>query len=1269
MAQKYLGITPYDEDSSFEFAGRNEETWALYDRIIRNEYTVYYAASGEGKSSLIRAGLLPILRRRDFFPVYIVFEDRELENLSAIESVIDSRIKVEEEKYKVTYEQSFWSKSRFDRAVSEQLKNNIWWRLRNYCFKRGDTELRPLFIFDQFEEVFTKANYDWTNQFFSWLEKISIDYIPDSLREIVNSHGIDMPTQKNYKALFSFRTEYLGDLDYWCVQKHFIPSLQENRMCLKPLTPKGAKEIISLNESSLGKYALKITQGCAEVNANINNEDQPCVYALILSVVCQTLSDITDKERESLLENLNNQQDDTIDNILLKFYKKKLHAAGLDYVKDEKIIAEIENALVDEKGKRSRRDTDDASMRPLAKWINLLSDKSNGLIKIIGKKEAYGQIVNTVEFPHDRFCKAIDSSRKERQGKISWRLNRQTEWMQFGFISAVVGIIAFLWNALMPSIKPVISNALSKKGYIDVMNLFFQNYIGKNGHPSEYVGYSLDEGFSTLFLMVALVLFVPLMTISIVRKGKKWQLTTSIISVISLLSFAFLWYKNNNIFFANSYVPIFTFIGATFSLACLCMSTLRLRLSYTKGESKDLNKSNYSNWPLWGGYIIFASYLFYEFLFRTTFGINEPSDSSWALLVLPLFYSFFAWGFFNMSFSENDKKRILFIYVVSVFLLLLVDVISFVPYYNNFKQSYGFAISIILILLWLSTSTYIMCKAKSNSKYYILSKLKRLLATGTGTILIIATFILNLGYNPIAINPNTVCFVHAWRDVIVHHEDSTVSNLSVLYSTDGDTIIPFCISKDIEETLAKGKYPYFGGNVPIKSKLTSSPFTNDTIYKNIDNSLFWNPYDSTVTAYIRILPTLEKYLHTIRRKGVSNHNNLKESIDYYAASLFDEIRKANILYASEGIVYTFNSLKSFSILDSLQHISLGIELNKLYSLDDKDSLSFDAMEIVNRSGRLDTVPRYTVLQDKHLIDFHRELSRSFLLCLIKDRASQSDMPSMFNLANIYLIAYFTSVPSMNIHLGLKVTQNFTINIKDQDKTTSKIATKNINYDIYSDDILNKRFFAWNDLFNCLCIMDMGWNSKTYENASNFEKLYEEMSKLHDIQKEILPVLMTVTTSPKDIMKNGKNAADSLSHITSYLNDFLKSIDSMYYKYYLDRLEKITPSLNFIAVDQSLKQLRDDVFSTLLPIMNSRTEGIYNNDFENICVKLNLVAAFRGNDIENNSKDLSEYLSEKNKIYDYVNQINRIRADSKHLLKQKRELEELLRKIIKALNSV
>lgn len=1269
MEQKYLGITPYDEDSSFEFAGRSEETWALYDRIIRNEYTVYYAASGEGKSSLIRAGLLPILRRRDFFPVYIVFEDKELEDISSIENVIKNRIEIEIKKHNVTYEQSTWSQNRFDNEVSGLLKSNLWWQLRNYCFKRGEIELKPLFIFDQFEEVFTKANFDWTNQFFAWLEGISTDYLPDTLRGLVNSRGIEMPTQKNFKALFSFRTEYLGDLDYWCVQKHFIPSLQENRMCLKPLTPKGAKEIINLNEASLGKYSDKIIQGCAESKTNTKNEEQPCVYALILSVVCQTLSEFSDNERISLLNNLNNQQDDTIDDVLLRFYKKKLLAVGLDYNKNEKIIADIENALVDEKGKRSRRDTDETSMQPLAKWVELLCNKNNGLLKVIGKKEVDGHTVKTVEFPHDRLCKAIDSSRKERQGKISWRLTRQGEWMQFGIISTIMGIIAFLWNALMPSIKPVISNALSKTGFEDVRNLFISHYLHKTWQPSVYAGYSLDEGFSTLFLMVSLVLFIPLITICISRKNKKWQLFTAIISIFSCLSFTFLWYKNKHISFANSYVPIFTFIGFLGSMASLCVSILRLRIIYTKGSPILSVKTQYSNWPLWGGYLIFAFYVFYECLFRTTFGVNEPCDSSWALIAIPLLYTLWAWGFFRMEFQNNVKKKAMLAYLFSVILIFILCSISFIPSFNEFKQLYGFNLSIVLILIWIIISIYILWHSKSNSKYYLLSNSKRSLATTFGAILITTTFIGNLGYNPIAINPKMVCHVASWRDVLVYEGNTIVGKkLGILYSTNGKTIIPCCIplisQSKTDSLLAKGEFPFSGKSIPIESKFVDSPFQSGLTYSNNDSSMYWNSYNHILTAYIPVAPTLEQYIHQKLEDEISINSSFKDSIDYYAAKLFTEIREGNISYVLKRKVYNCDLLKSYIILDSLQHIALDKELKKLYSLNKNDSLSIEAKEIINRAGRKDTIPRFKVLEDKHLIDFHRELSRSFLLCIIKDRASQSDMSSMFTLANTYLMAYFTSVPSMNAHLKYNGTFNLTTNIKASSQTMTQTILKNSNYDIYSDDILNGRSFAWYDLFNILCSMDMGWNSKTYK--SNFKQLYGELSALNEIQKEMLPVLQNATASPKDIMKNGKNAADSLSLFTNYLGNYLKTRDSIFYESYLARLKKITPSLNSCAVDQSLKQLKDDVFSTILPVMKERETGIYNNDFENICRKLIIVSAFRGYDIQDDTEKLSDYLTEKNNLYDIVKEVGRIQGYTKQILQQKNKTEELLREVIKSL---
>lgn len=1245
MEPIYLGITPYDEDGNFEFAGRNDETWALYDRIIRNEYTVYYAASGEGKSSLIRAGLLPILRRRDFFPVYIVFEDKEFEDLSSIENVIANRIKVETEKHNVTYVQSSWSKSRFDQEVSGQLETSMWWRLRNYCFKRGDTELKPLFIFDQFEEVFTKADYAWTNSFFSWLEIISTDYLPDSLREFANSKGIEIPAQKNFKALFSFRTEYLGDLDYWCVQKHFIPSLQENRMCLKPLTPKGAKEIINLNEESLGRYADRIIQGCSEAKVDTNNEEQPCVYALILSVVCQTLSESTDKERVSLLENLNNQQDDTIDDILLRFYKRKLQEVGLDYNRNEKIIADIEDALVDEKGKRSRRDTDEASMQPLSKWIDLLCDKKNGLLKIIGRKEIGGKTVCTVEFPHDRLCKAIDSSRKERQGKVSWKLKRNEEWMQFGVIAIIMGLFAFLWNALLPLTKPVMLTFLYN-GSEQVINLFVKHYLNLGWLPSEYAGYSLDEGFSTLLLMFAYVLYFPLLTFCIGRKNKKWQISSALISLCSLLSFLFLWYKNKNISFDSNYVPIFTFIGILGSGVFLCMAIVKLRRIYLRKETGHSDRLQYSNWPFWGGYLIFAAYLFYEFLFRTTFGISEPCDSFWALIVIPLLYSAWAWGFFNMRWDENAKVRMTLAFIFSVILLACLSIISLVPFYNDFKQRYGFSLSVILILLWIVDDIYIVGHAKSNSKYYLLSKPKKSLAIISGVLCVITAFIYNLGYNPIAINPKTVCNVCTWRTVMVNEEDSIAGKrLGVLYPTNGDTIIPCCNAR-----ISRDKVRFY-----IESKFSRSPFRDASIKSNADSSMEWRPYSHVLSVLIPVLPTLEEYLHGMTNRGLSNNSSLKDSIDYYAARLFCEMRDANVTFALEEKPYGLEELHSLDILDSLQHIAFFKELGKF---------SLEAMDTVLTGRGPNIRPRVEVIEDKHLIDFHCELARSFLLCHIKDRAIQSDMPSMFTLANTYLMAFFTSVQCMHQNIHSVINFGYRLNTTDQGTTISDIVNEQVKISIYSDDILNKRFFAWYDLFDCLCYMDMGYNADTFSKTYSIGET-GDWAVFEDIKEELYEILVDPTSSVNGILKNCRNSADSLSVLTELFKKMRKARDPQYYESISERLEKITPVIKTIEVDESLGQMKDTVLNTLTRVMENRLSGIYNNDFENICEKLILVSAFRGNDIQEDTTKLSGYLTKKDALYDLT---KRAITSSNRQMQYKKEIEEKLKETIELLKN-
>ena len=81
----FKGVAPYTEEDVKIFKGRNIEAKALEYIVIHNDFSVCYAESGEGKTSLINAGLIPMLRKEKMFPVHIIFNDNDfnIDNPSA----------------------------------------------------------------------------------------------------------------------------------------------------------------------------------------------------------------------------------------------------------------------------------------------------------------------------------------------------------------------------------------------------------------------------------------------------------------------------------------------------------------------------------------------------------------------------------------------------------------------------------------------------------------------------------------------------------------------------------------------------------------------------------------------------------------------------------------------------------------------------------------------------------------------------------------------------------------------------------------------------------------------------------------------------------------------------------------------------------------------------------------------------------------------------------------------------------------------------------
>ena len=67
----WLGLDSFSEDTRAFFYGRDDEVAELARRVQRKLLTVLFGQSGLGKTSIMRAGLVPRLRGHGYCPIYV----------------------------------------------------------------------------------------------------------------------------------------------------------------------------------------------------------------------------------------------------------------------------------------------------------------------------------------------------------------------------------------------------------------------------------------------------------------------------------------------------------------------------------------------------------------------------------------------------------------------------------------------------------------------------------------------------------------------------------------------------------------------------------------------------------------------------------------------------------------------------------------------------------------------------------------------------------------------------------------------------------------------------------------------------------------------------------------------------------------------------------------------------------------------------------------------------------------------------------------------
>jgi WD40 repeat protein len=281
------GLSSFTESQRGFFFGREKETEELVRLVRRNTLTVLFGQSGLGKSSLLQAGVFPLLREADFLPLYLRL-DHDLGAPSLVDQVKAALV----EAFKAVGADA--PAPRADETLWEYFhrKDIDIWSSKNRL-------LTPILAFDQFEEIFTlgradEARRDRGRAFLTELADLVENRPPAALRAKFDSGELDSGRyafdKPSCQVVLSLREDFLPDLEGL---KGEMRSLLHSRMRLCRLSGTQALEIVTrpaprLLAEGVAERIVEFVSGGRGGSAERLAELE--VEPALLSVICRELN-------------------------------------------------------------------------------------------------------------------------------------------------------------------------------------------------------------------------------------------------------------------------------------------------------------------------------------------------------------------------------------------------------------------------------------------------------------------------------------------------------------------------------------------------------------------------------------------------------------------------------------------------------------------------------------------------------------------------------------------------------------------------------------------------------------------------------------------------------------------------------------------------------------------------------------------------------------------------------------------------------------------
>ncbi len=432
VANPWPGLTSFTEDTRGFFFGRGKETDELSRLVRRETLTVLFGQSGLGKSSLLQAGLFPILRESDHLPLYLRLDHNADGTLA--------------DQVKVALAAAFAAAKADAPAIG--VTETLW-----EYFHRKDVDiwsaknqlLTPVLAFDQFEEIFTlgradEARRERSRAFLIELADLVENRAPAELKARFE-RGEAEPARYNFdkpscRVILSLREDFLPDLEGL---KQELPALIHNRLRLKRLNGAQALEAVTrpaphLLAEGVGEKIVEFVSGARGGSAErlLEMEVEPA----LLSVICRELN-----ERRRTLGQAQITPDLVSGNrreILNDFYERSV----ADLPEAMRIF--VEDHLLTKSGFR-----DNLALETALEYRGVTRPLVDILVarRLLRVEERAG--IQRVELTHDVLADVVRASRDSRQQRLAVAdAGRRTRRMRYAIAGLVAAVIALSIGAV-----------------------------------------------------------------------------------------------------------------------------------------------------------------------------------------------------------------------------------------------------------------------------------------------------------------------------------------------------------------------------------------------------------------------------------------------------------------------------------------------------------------------------------------------------------------------------------------------------------------------------------------------------------------------------------------------------------------------------------------------------------------------------------------------------------------------------------------------------